>query len=75
MKKYIISALTFKTKKEAEEQIREWMDNNTFNQKSVIYEIDDKIKQYEAEVKLVKKKERKPVKFESMLEALGNNPF
>ena len=58
MKLYTISTLTFKTKKEAEDQIQEWIDQGTYNKRSVIYEVDDKTPMFEAEVRLTKKKKR-----------------
>ena len=53
-KKYIISATEFKTKSEAEEQIQDWILNDTYNHESIIYEINDNTPRYMSVIKLKK---------------------
>ncbi|MCR4345253.1 MAG: hypothetical protein NUV44_10885 [Candidatus Scalindua sp.] len=61
-KRYIISALVFKSKAEAEAQIQTWIDLGTYNEQSVVYEINDTTPEYMSTVKLQKVKDKIPEK-------------
>ena len=53
-KKYIISATICDSKIEAEDMIRKWHENGTYNEETVIYEISDDTPQYMGVIKLKK---------------------
>jgi len=55
-KKYVVSSTVFNSKAEMENQIQLWIDLGTYNEESIVYEIDDDTPQYMGDIKLKKLK-------------------